>query len=66
MKNYFNINPALPDTRNVERALTTCANGHRVTVPLDAIHSHNASTYCCPACRLGVKPSSDAIECKAS
>lgn len=62
MKNRFDINRALPDTRNVERSLTTCINGHRVSVPVDAVHSWNASTYCCPVCRVGVKPDVSSIE----
>lgn len=34
--------------------LVACANGHRSTVPVDAIMTAEASTYRCPVCGLGV------------
>jgi hypothetical protein len=36
------------------RELTTCVNGHRSTVPVEAISSVSAATYCCPECGKGV------------
>lgn len=36
------------------RELTTCINGHRSTVPVDAIRSQSAATYSCPECGKGV------------
>lgn len=34
--------------------LVSCANGHRSTVPHDAIEFDLASTHTCPVCGLGV------------
>lgn len=34
--------------------LVACANGHRSTVPVDAVMTATASTFRCPACGLGV------------
>jgi hypothetical protein len=36
------------------RELTTCVNGHRSTVPTNAIRSLSAATYSCPVCGKGV------------
>lgn len=37
-----------------EVKLVSCANGHRSTVPVDAVMTDEASTFRCPACGLGV------------
>lgn len=37
-----------------QRELTVCVNGHRSTVPSDAIRSQSAATYSCPVCGKGV------------
>jgi hypothetical protein len=37
-----------------EVKLVACENGHRSTVPVDAIMTDTASTYSCPVCGMGV------------
>jgi predicted RNA-binding Zn-ribbon protein involved in translation (DUF1610 family) len=37
-----------------EVKLVACANGHRSTVPANAVMTETASSYRCPSCGLGV------------
>jgi hypothetical protein len=37
-----------------EIKLVACANGHRNTMPAEALETEAGSTYTCPVCGLGV------------
>lgn len=37
-----------------EVKLVACANGHRSTMPVDALETEAGSTHSCPVCGLGV------------
>lgn len=46
------------------RQLTTCANGHRSTVPPGAVIGGGGSTYSCPECGLGLPKPEVNFACK--
>ena len=46
-----------------QRELTVCVNGHRSTVPVDAVRSWSAANYCCPVCGKGVPRNEGAKPC---